>query len=279
MTDSPNFPTTPGAFQTIKRSFDHVFVTRLDASGSRPVYSTFLARGYGTGVAVDASGVVAVTGLGSLGFPTTPGAFSTTGGGPFVTVLDPALSRLFYSTYLNVNMAGFSSTYPEGLTTSNTGRITAFGQTNGPFPTTPHAMFPEFNGLFSCYITTLDPYLMGVRSVGASAPSCLGPVIANATEMPSAGGSFGLYCSQAPPSAQGYLTVQPVGPSGEPLSGALAWIRPVRSDAAGYLETPLGNLSLTKGLRFRCRYVFLNPPACTTGQPLSWSNTLEIEVQ
>ena len=276
-TNSYQFPTTPGAFRTTKGTGDHMYVTRLDASGSRLVHSTFLGAGYASGVAVDRSGVVAVTGLGGNNFPTTPGAFSTTGGSPppIVTVLDPGLSRLFYSTYLSPGPGGYSA----GLTTGPTGRITALGLAYGPFPTTPDALFPEYNASITCYITTLDPYLSGVRSVGTSAPSCLGPVIANATEMPTSGGSFGLYCSQAPPSARGYLTVQPVGPSGEPLSGGLAWLRPVRSDPDGYLETSLGNLPLSKGLRFRSRFVFLNPPACTTGQLFSWSNTLEIEVQ
>ncbi len=69
-------------------------------------YSTLLGGGgheYASGIAVDSSGNAYVTGISSSGgFPTTPGAFQTTGfGGAFVSKLDATGSNLIYSTYLS----------------------------------------------------------------------------------------------------------------------------------------------------------------------------------
>ena len=79
-----NFPTTTGAFQT---SFGggncDAFVTKLNATGTAMLYSTYLGGNSfddgegvdsGSGVAVDASGNAYVTGYTiSNNFPTTPG--------------------------------------------------------------------------------------------------------------------------------------------------------------------------------------------------------------
>jgi len=78
-----NFPTTPGAYDTVHEG-DHydVFVSRLDPSGSVLDYGTFLGAinwDYGTGIAVDPSGRDYVAGFTvSDEFPTTPGAFDET---------------------------------------------------------------------------------------------------------------------------------------------------------------------------------------------------------
>ena len=79
---SSNFPTTPGAFQTIYQGNGDAFVTKLNPAGSAPlVYSTYLGGSgfdYGNGIAVDAAGNAYVTGYtGSTNFPTTPGAFQS----------------------------------------------------------------------------------------------------------------------------------------------------------------------------------------------------------
>src|SRR5262249_55509872 len=107
-TDSSNFPTTAGAFQTTSGGNRDAFVTKLDASGTGPVYSTYLARrGFdvGSGIAVDGSGNAYVTGdTSSSNFPTTAGAFQTSSGGDlnngFVTKLNASGTALVYSTYL-----------------------------------------------------------------------------------------------------------------------------------------------------------------------------------
>ncbi|MGB6691831.1 MAG: SBBP repeat-containing protein [Terracidiphilus sp.] len=99
---SADFPVTKGAFQTtnyeaINQRFS-AFVTMLNGTGSRLVYSTFLGGTYddpGNGIAVDHAGNVYVAGQASFtDFPTTLGAFQpqnragTDGSNAFVAKLD-----------------------------------------------------------------------------------------------------------------------------------------------------------------------------------------------
>ena len=120
-TFSPDFPATPGAFDTTPNGGYDAFVTKLTADGSALVYSTYLggssaypgggADDNGQGIAVDASGSAYVTGdTGSANFPTTPGAVQTTfngnvrfGSDAFVTKLNAGGYALVYSTYLGGN--------------------------------------------------------------------------------------------------------------------------------------------------------------------------------
>src|SRR5437660_872176 len=109
-TNSLNFPTITGAFQTIPGSifFNDVFVTKLNVTGTALVYSTYLGVGggeRGNAIAVDKDGNAYVTGeTNSVDFPTTLGAVQTTFGGSFsdafVTKLNATGSALVYSTYL-----------------------------------------------------------------------------------------------------------------------------------------------------------------------------------
>ncbi len=94
-TESINFPTTLGAFDTSFNGAADAFVTRLSPTGSSLLYSTFLGgsnHDQGQAVAVDAHGAATVAGAASsIDFPTTPGAFDTTHHGGydgFITRLD-----------------------------------------------------------------------------------------------------------------------------------------------------------------------------------------------
>ena len=66
LTESADFPTTPGALQTaFGGGADDAFVTKLNAAGSALVYSTFLGGSlsdYAAGIAVDAAGTIYLTG-------------------------------------------------------------------------------------------------------------------------------------------------------------------------------------------------------------------------
>jgi hypothetical protein len=69
-TFSFGFPTTPGAFQREKAGDMDVTVTKMNATGSAPVYSTYVG-GHddesGVGIAVDAQGRASLTGLTTSG--------------------------------------------------------------------------------------------------------------------------------------------------------------------------------------------------------------------
>jgi hypothetical protein len=94
-TESTDFPTTAGAFQTAPGGGVDAFVAKLDAAGTALLYSTYLGgsfRDVGSGIAVGGSGNAYVTGgTDSRDFPTTAGAFQTSFGGiedAFVAKLD-----------------------------------------------------------------------------------------------------------------------------------------------------------------------------------------------
>jgi hypothetical protein len=76
-TDSVDFPTTAGAFQTAFGGVRDAFVTKLDPAGAALVYSTYLGGSDDDGawhIAVDLAGTAHVTGgTGSSDFPTTAG--------------------------------------------------------------------------------------------------------------------------------------------------------------------------------------------------------------
>ena len=147
LTNSPNFPITSGAYQTVCspipnssgpanaqsncNSSDYsVFVTKLNPTGNALVYSTFLNGygnwAYGTAIAVDSAGRAYVAGneddvcstsyAFQSCFPTTSGAViggnATGGGSPqyaFVAVFDPTGAHLLYSTLFG-DLNGFACT-------------------------------------------------------------------------------------------------------------------------------------------------------------------------
>lgn len=109
-TTAANFPTTPGALQTTRRTGygkPTGFVSRLTPNGSALVYSTFLGGSSSDrilGLDVDAAGAAVVTGETlSSDFPVTPGVLQISaqgGSDAFVTKLNSTGSGLVYGTYL-----------------------------------------------------------------------------------------------------------------------------------------------------------------------------------
>jgi hypothetical protein len=160
-TQSSNFPTTAGAFQTILSGEGNAFVSKLSPTGTALIYSTYLGGGgdfgSGGGIAVDVSGNAYLTGAtDSSSFPTTPGAFQTTSGGwkdAFVTELNATGSALVYSTYLG----GSSSDYGNGITVDPWGDAYIIGITySSDFPTTPGAVQTTFGGVFDAFVSKLN---------------------------------------------------------------------------------------------------------------------------
>jgi Beta-propeller repeat len=158
-TSSADFPTTAGAFDTTANGAFDVFVTKLNASGSALVYSTFLGgQGFdsGGGLAIDAAGNAYVSGgSGSTDFPTTAGAFDTLpdGSSAFVTKLNPAGSALVYSTAIN----GASSEGANAVSLDAAGDAWVTGITSSAdFPVTADAFDPSFNGVADAFVCELS---------------------------------------------------------------------------------------------------------------------------
>ena len=157
-TYNTNFPITAGAFQTTYGGGRDAFVSKLNASGSSLIYSTYLG-GSGNdedgGIAVDSSGSAYVTGFtGSTDFPTTTGAYQTTngGGGAFVSKLNAAGSALAYSTYLG----GSSLSIGFGIAVDSSGNAYVTGFTSGNFPTTAGAYQTTAGGNRDVFVSKLN---------------------------------------------------------------------------------------------------------------------------
>lgn len=158
-TDSTDFPTTPGAIQRTRKSLPDAFVTKLNATGTALVYSTYLggsSADEGIGIAADAAGNAYVTGYtSSADFPVTAGALQTELGrdsrvplvmhDAFVTKINTDGSALIYSTYLG----GFRFDIGSAIAVDAEGNAYVGGATQSSnFPTTTGSAKPEYEGGF-----------------------------------------------------------------------------------------------------------------------------------
>jgi hypothetical protein len=161
-TASTNFPTTVGAFQTSLGGNNDAFVTKLDASGTALIYSTYLGgnnNDSAIAIAVDGSGNAYIGGLtSSTNFPTAVGAFQTSLGGSgnynaFVTKLNATGAALIYSTYLGGS--GADAAY--GIAVDSSGNSYVAGSTASTnFPTTTGAYQTSLGGNNDAFVTKLD---------------------------------------------------------------------------------------------------------------------------
>ncbi|HEY6293553.1 MAG TPA: SBBP repeat-containing protein [Terriglobia bacterium] len=143
-TQSTDFPTTTGAFQTTYGGNGDAFAAELTAGGKSLTYSTFIGGSgtdQGNGIALDSSGDAFVVGFTqSSDFPTVDSfqaVLGLTGGSScgtspcadaFVTELNPTGSKAVYSSYLGGSGADFGQAvavdstgdpYLAGSTSSN----------------------------------------------------------------------------------------------------------------------------------------------------------------
>ncbi|HEU4768751.1 MAG TPA: SBBP repeat-containing protein [Pyrinomonadaceae bacterium] len=162
VTASSNFIVTSGAMQASLAGPTDAFVTRLNPSGTAPLFSTYIGGSsteIGFAIAIDLSNNTAiVTGVTeSINFPATTGALRTISAGSsdaFVVKLDSSGSAS-YATFLGGNGidVGFGvavdingNAYINGLTDSSN------------FPTTPGTMQPLYAGGESdAFVTKLGP--------------------------------------------------------------------------------------------------------------------------
>ncbi len=147
-TESSDFPTTLGTFDSTDNGARDAFVVKLSADGSTLAYGGYLGGADtedGEAIAVDAGGNAYVTGYtGSTDFPTTPGAFDTTYNDafsdPYVVKLSADGATLTYGTYLGSGI-GY------GIAVDGAGNVYITGRANSTdFPTTPGAFDTTHNG-------------------------------------------------------------------------------------------------------------------------------------
>ncbi len=151
-TTSPDFPTTPTAFDTVPHlngSCD-AFVTRLNPTGTGLLGSTFLGGELNDvieAVALDSDGSIYAAGsTESPDFPSTPSAFDPTfndgvSSDAFLMKLNPVCSALSYATFLGGTHqdAGMSVAVRNGeaFVGGFTESVTSFPVTPGSFQTVP----------------------------------------------------------------------------------------------------------------------------------------------
>src|SRR5712692_7196938 len=143
-TSSNNLPLLNPAQPAFGGSFD-AFIAKISSTGTK-IYTTYLGGtgdDRGTGIKVNSSGEVYVTGFtSSTNFPTVTPLQIANGGGfdAFVAKLNSAGSAFLYSTYFGgsaneSNVTAVTSTNPIGLDTASNAYITGFTSSTN-FPTT-----------------------------------------------------------------------------------------------------------------------------------------------
>jgi hypothetical protein len=134
-TASQDFPVTPGAYQTLDRDdpeFKSAFVTKIDPTGTRFLYSTYLGgtlSDEAKAIAVDGAGDAYVTGDASRHFPVTPDAYQRKQKGfdsAFLSVLSPDGTRLLHSTLVGKETSG------RGIALDSSGNVFVVGFRGAP---------------------------------------------------------------------------------------------------------------------------------------------------
>jgi hypothetical protein len=157
---STDYDITPGAFQTTKAGLFDVFVTKLNATGTSLVYSTYIggtSSDWGYSIAVDDSGHAYVTGSTSGIYVITPGAFQTGFGGGawdvFVTKLNATGTALIYSTYIG----GGGNESGQSIAIDDSGNAHVTGSAEAGYPMTPGAFQTTNGGFTDVFVTKLNP--------------------------------------------------------------------------------------------------------------------------
>jgi uncharacterized protein (TIGR03437 family) len=197
-TSSQDFPTTAGAYQRSSRGpfiapvadqlFGDAFVTKLNATGSGLVFSTYLG---GTGddaafrIALDAGGNIYIAGFtDSPDFPTTRDAVQARFGGggmqnehqdfgdAFLVKLDPTGSNLLFGTFLG----GSADDAAVGMALDRSGNAFLVGNTvSSNFPTTAAPLQKTYGGgNMNGGRAQGDAFLAEISGLGSSAT---GPVL------------------------------------------------------------------------------------------------------
>ncbi|MEE9167490.1 MAG: SBBP repeat-containing protein, partial [Candidatus Neomarinimicrobiota bacterium] len=159
-TNSTDFPTTSGAYDTSHNGSQDVFIAKLNSTGTSLIYSTFLggnSNDLGQSLALDTSGNAYVTGYtNSTDFPTTSGAYDTSHNGAydvFVAKLNSTGTGLTYSTFLGGSGVDWGLSL--ALDTSGNSYVSGYTESSS-FPTTSGAYQTSFGGPRDVFVTKLN---------------------------------------------------------------------------------------------------------------------------
>ncbi len=165
-TISADFP-TKGPLQSVKGWSWDAFVTKLNASGSALVYSTYLGgngNDWGLRIGLDSSANAIVAGMAeSTDFPTTPLIQPSSRGGSqdaFVAKFNAAGSALIYSTYLG----GSLNDTAQSIAVDGTGTVYVAGQTLSPDFPTKNAFQSTFGFAADAFVAKIAPSPFAVLS-------------------------------------------------------------------------------------------------------------------
>ena len=161
-TNSPNYPTTTGAYNRNFNGYYDAFVSKLSSDLKQLLASTLIGGMFidsGKSIAIGSLGHVYVTGMtSSYDYPTTPGAYDENHNGSgynvFVSRLDSNLSQLIASTFIGEHSTGNS------IAIDKSGNVYVTGDTSSSnYPTTPGAYNTNFNGGYDVFISKLNGFL------------------------------------------------------------------------------------------------------------------------
>ncbi len=184
-TRSHDFPVTAGAYQTTNRGGWDIIVTKLNASATALIGSTYIGGSGEDGVNFDsteyfyghlkfnygddARSEVQIDNVGNIyvanntsssDFPTTPGAISTVYGGGMqeglILKFDPTVTSLLYSSYLGGN--GDDAGYVLAFNKTQTSFYVAGGTSSTNFPVTPGTWQTTYRG------DSADGFILKIRN-------------------------------------------------------------------------------------------------------------------
>jgi PKD repeat protein len=175
-TGSASFPITPGAYDTTYNSNTDIFVSKLSASGTSFLYSTFFG-GSGTDIAqslaIDTIGNVYLAGYtsSSINFPITSGVIGPVFCGDtdgFISKLNATGTGLIYSTYIG----GTNDDFCQSIVTDSTMSFYITGYTNSNnFPNTAGSYDTTYNSNIDVFTMKFEPVIAdfyGTQALGSS---------------------------------------------------------------------------------------------------------------
>jgi hypothetical protein len=159
---SPDFPTTPGAFQRRLNGRNDAFLVKLSPDGKRFVFSTLIGGSAGEFCLMptpDAEGNIFIVGqTESRDLPVTTGALQESYGGGasdgWLAILSPDGSRMLYCTYLG----GSGDDMVRSVALGPNGEVYLVGHTgSADFPVTAGAAQTKYRGKGDAYLVKLIP--------------------------------------------------------------------------------------------------------------------------